>query len=90
MMPAAITSHNHGNCELCDAIEANSAAVLDKLRALLEQWRLEGLREREDFPDEARKLARCSHQLQPIVEHWDVVMGDYMVSFRRSKSYRHK
>lgn len=46
----------------------HAAAVLDKLRALLEQWRLEELREREDFPDEARKLARCSHQLQPIIE----------------------
>ena len=46
----------------------HTASVLDKMRGLVEQWRLEELREREDFPDEAQKVARCRHQLQPIVE----------------------
>ena len=46
----------------------HTSAILDKLRSLVEQWRLEALREREDFPDETRKLMRCTHQLHFIVE----------------------
>lgn len=50
-----------------------AASAREQLRELLEQWRLEELREREDFPDEARKLARCSHQLHAIVERFRAV-----------------
>lgn len=65
-----ITAHDHGNCELCDELEARTERFAQSCRVLVEQWRLEELREHEDFPDEARKLARCMHQLHAVIESW--------------------
>lgn len=54
MMHAAITSHDHGNCELCDEIEARFARLLK----LLERAKLyvESVEVQPSFGDGSRHL----------------------------------
>ena len=66
----AVSSHNHGNCELCDALERAQDSLIKALREIVEQWRLIALQPRVEDPEDPRilTLTRCYHQLHALIE----------------------